>query len=142
MFKSQLINVVFAAALLGLTATAAHAETASLTVVCDNLKPQGKVMIAIYDSQAGYDGDKAVSYAMADVTSSQAKVTVELAPGEYGLKMFHDIDGDGRMGMNPFGMPTEPFAFSNNAKGNMGPATWDAARFTVTAPETTQNIAF
>jgi uncharacterized protein (DUF2141 family) len=35
------------------------------------------------------------------------------------------------MNRNPFGMPTEPYAFSNNAVGNMGPAGWDRARFTV-----------
>lgn len=138
MFKS-----LFAVALLGLAATAAHAETASLTITCDNLKPQGKVLIAIFDSEAGYDSDRAVRYAAADVNGPQATVTVDgLAPGEYALKMFHDVDGDGKMAMNPFGMPIEPFAFSNNAKGTMGPATWDAAHFSVTAPVTTQNIAF
>ncbi|ESQ73587.1 DUF2141 domain-containing protein [Asticcacaulis sp. AC402] len=138
MFKS-----LIAAALLGLAATTAHAQTASLTIVCDNLKPQGKVMIAIYDSQEGYAGDKAVRFAAAEVTGSQATVSVDgLAEGDYALKMFHDVDGDGKMGMNPFGMPTEPFAFSNNARGTMGPATWAAARFTVTAPVTTQTIAF
>jgi uncharacterized protein (DUF2141 family) len=137
-----MFKALITAALLGLAATAAHAESASLTITCDNLKPQGKVLIAIFDSESGYDGDHAVRYAAADVTSSQASVTVNLAPGEYALKMFHDVDGDGKMGMNPFGMPTEPFAFSNNAKGTMGPASWDAAHFTVAAPVTTQNIAF
>ena len=36
------------------------------------------------------------------------------------------------MDLNPFGIPTEPYAFSNNAIGNMGPARWGQARFTVT----------
>ena len=40
-----------------------------------------------------------------------------------------DLNGDGKMNTNPFGMPTEPFAFSNNAVGNMGPAGWDRAGF-------------
>ena len=35
------------------------------------------------------------------------------------------------MDANPFGLPTEPYGFSNNAVGNMGPASWDRARFTV-----------
>ena len=45
------------------------------------------------------------------------------------MRAFHDVNGDGRMNTNPFGMPTEPFAFSNNARGNMGPASWDRAEF-------------
>ena len=47
------------------------------------------------------------------------------------MKAYHDVNGDGTMNTNPFGMPTEPYAFSNNAVGNMGPARWDRARFAV-----------
>ena len=55
----------------------------------------------------------------------------DLPAGDYAVKAFHDIDGDGEMDVNPFGMPVEPYAFSNNAVGNMGPAGWDQARFAV-----------
>jgi uncharacterized protein (DUF2141 family) len=37
-------------------------------------------------------------------------------------------------------MPTEPFAFSNNAKGRFGPAKWDDARFEVTEDGAVQII--
>jgi uncharacterized protein (DUF2141 family) len=62
-----------------------------------------------------------------------------LEPGTYAVIVFHDLDGDGRLTMNPFGVPTEPFAFSNNARGNMGPASWEQASFTVRA-DTTHSI--
>ncbi|MNR30585.1 hypothetical protein D3C85_1480510 [compost metagenome] len=55
----------------------------------------------------------------------------DLPAGAYGMKAFHDVNGNGKMDTNPFGMPSEPFAFSNNAVGNMGPAKWDRARFEV-----------
>ena len=41
---------------------------------------------------------------------------------------------DGEMNLNPFGIPSEPYAFSNNAVGNMGPASWERARFAVSGP--------
>ncbi|MNJ30385.1 hypothetical protein D3C77_249830 [compost metagenome] len=47
------------------------------------------------------------------------------------MKAFHDVNGDGELNVNPFGVPTEPYAFSNNAVGDMGPAKWDRARFEV-----------
>ena len=56
------------------------------------------------------------------------------------MKAFHDVNGDGEMNTNPFGMPIEPYAFSNNAVGNMGPARWSAAHFAVSG-ETTQTIS-
>ena len=55
------------------------------------------------------------------------------------MKAFHDVNGDGQMNTNPFGIPIEPYAFSNNAVGNMGPARWSAARFPVSG-ETAQTI--
>ena len=64
-----------------------------------------------------------------------------LVPGRYAIKAFHDVNGDGKMGSNPFGMPTEPFAFSNNAHGVMGPAKWDAAAFEVKAGDNSHTIA-
>ena len=56
------------------------------------------------------------------------------------MKSFHDLNGNGRMDSNPFGMPTEPFAFSNNARGNMGPAPWSAAAFDVAAAGAAQTL--
>ena len=51
-----------------------------------------------------------------------------------------DLNGDGEMNTNPFGIPTEPYAFSNNARGQFGPASWADAVFTVGAGETAQQI--
>ena len=56
------------------------------------------------------------------------------------MKAFHDVNGNGRMDSNPFGMQTEPYAFSNDAKGQRGPAAWADAAFTVTAGDNAQSI--
>ena len=93
----------------------------------------GAVMVVLYDSEAGYAGGPPVGHRRLDVAAGERTATFENLPaGEYAAKAFHDVDGDGEMDANPFGMPTEPFAFSNNAVGNMGPARWEQARFTVT----------
>ena len=54
-----------------------------------------------------------------------------LKPGRYAVRAFHDVDGDGKLSVNPFGAPTEPVAFSNNARPMMGPAAWTDAAFEV-----------
>ena len=76
----------------------------------------------------------------APVSGETASHFKDLAPGRYAIKAFHDVNGDGKMATNPFGMPTEPFAFSNNAHGNMGPAKWADAAFEVKAGANTQTI--
>jgi uncharacterized protein (DUF2141 family) len=135
---------ILPAALLGAVLffpEAASAEgKATLTVTVTNIaEHKGALMIAVYD-KAGYDSDKQVAAGMVPVTGDTATTTFDLPAGQYGIKMFHDVDGDGKMGTNPFGMPIEPFAFSNSAPAQFGPARWDAAAFTVEAPATTQTI--
>ena len=138
MFKSLVIAAAMMAA-----ATTAHAGTATLTVALDNLQPKGAVMAALYSNAGDYAADTNARFGRVDVTGAQATITfADLPEGEYAIKMFHDLNGDGKMNTNPFGMPVEPFAFSNNAVGNMGPAKWEAARFAVRAPATTQTIIF
>ena len=131
------------AALAQAAAPAAEApQGASLTLTFSGIKtPTGALMVAVYDSQAGYESGKAARQEMIAVTGESATLTLEgLAPGTYAIKLFHDVNGDGKMNANPFGMPTEPYAFSNDAKGSMGPAKWDAASFTVLAGGNAQTI--
>lgn len=121
-------------------AAAADTGKAQLTLtVTDIADHKGAISFGVFD-QAGYDTDTAVNGGMIPVTGDTATMTLELPPGKYGIKLFHDVDGDGKMGMNPFGMPTEPFAFSNSAPAQFGPARWDAAAFDVAAPATTHTI--
>ncbi len=110
--------------------------TLTITDIADH---KGAISFGVYD-EAGYGADKAVNGGTIPVTGDTATMTLELPPGRYGIKLFHDVDGDGKMGMNPFGMPTEPYAFSNSAPAQFGPAKWDAAAFDVAAPATTHTI--
>ena len=128
------------AAALFFPPTASAEGKATLTVTVTNIaEHKGALMIAVYD-KAGYDADKQVAAGMVPVTADTVTTTFELPAGQYGIKMFHDVDSDGKMGTNPFGMPIEPFAFSNNAPAQFGPAKWDAAAFQVAAPAATQTI--
>jgi uncharacterized protein (DUF2141 family) len=125
------------------SAAIAQNDAAALTVTFTGIETQqGAVMGAVFDSEDAYNG-KGAPVRQIMVKADKAEVAAELAglaPGRYAIKLFHDIDGDMKMGTNPFGMPTEPFAFSNNAKGNMGPAKWADAAFEVKAGANVQSI--
>lgn len=132
--------VLMAAVLTYPQAASAEPGKVPLTLtVTDIADHKGALMVAVFD-QAGYDTDAAVAGVNVPVSGDTATTTLELPPGRYGIKLFHDVDGDGKMGMNPFGMPTEPFAFSNSAPAQFGPAKWDAAAFDVAAPSTAHTI--
>jgi uncharacterized protein (DUF2141 family) len=118
----------------------AQEATSDLTITFETGRPSGRIMLALFDSKTAYDANRPARAEAVPVGADGARVTLSgLAPGDYGFKAFHDLNGDGEMNTNPFGMPVEPYAFSNNAVGNMGPASWDRARFTV-AGSTVQSI--
>lgn len=133
--------VLALAAALTVAAPAAPAFAAHLTVAFPSAAPQGQIMVAVFNSEANYGGEgQPAKAAMLDAAAGQTSVTFDGLPdGDYAVRAFHDLNGDGKMNTNPFGMPVEPFAFSNNAVGNMGPASWERAKFAA-AGATTQSI--
>lgn len=139
-----MIRLASVAAALLLTAAPALAQPNDNTVVLtfETGARTGMVMVALYDSAAAFDGRNGVAVAQTAISASGRVVATfaNLPAGDYAVKAFHDVNGDGEMNTNPFGMPTEPYAFSNNAVGNMGPARWDRAHFAVSG-ETAQTIS-
>lgn len=127
------------------SAAIAQDDGASLSVAFTGIETQeGAVMGVVFDSEDAYNG-KGAPVRQIMITADKAEVATQLAglkPGRYAIKSFHDIDGDHKMGTNPFGMPIEPFAFSNNAVGNMGPAKWADAAFDVKAGDNSHSISF
>ena len=115
---------------------------ARLTVTFTGLKStQGALMVALFDSDAAYSGGQPVRAAkLAANAPSLTLVFSGLKPGRYAIKAFHDLNGDGKLNTNPFGMPTEPYAFSNGDAVNMGPPAWSDAAFTVGADDAAQTL--
>ena len=120
-----------------------NAEAATLEITFNQIaEPTGQIMLALFDSKEAYESGAAPVRAIAiPVTGETATATISgINHGRYGFKIVHDLNNDGAMTTNPFGMPIEPFAFSNNAPANMGPAAWEAAAFDISGP-TQQTIA-
>lgn len=137
-------TIALAAMLVAMTTPAClhanQAEPSRLILTFETGAETGAVMVSLFDTEAAYAGRAAVRQARVHVARGERTAIFEmLPPGTYAVTAFLDVDGDGRMNTNPFGQPIEPFAFSNNARGNMGPAAWDCARFTV-AGETSHTI--
>jgi uncharacterized protein (DUF2141 family) len=120
------------ATLLALAATAAHAG--DLVVRIDNVKrADGQIKVALFDGAATFL-KKPARVADAPATAGATTVTFkDLPPGDYALSVYHDANADGKMDRNPAGIPIEPYAFSKDAQGFMGPPAFDAAKLVVPA---------
>lgn len=71
-----------------------------------------------------------------DAKEESVRVVFPAVPyGTYAIKAFQDLDGDGKLKTGFMGAPEEPWAFSNDATGFMGPADFSDSKFELNAPE-------
>ncbi|MEH6558135.1 MAG: DUF2141 domain-containing protein [Oceanicoccus sp.] len=117
--------------LMSITMTApVAAET--LTVVISSLEStDGHIMLRILAGEQEFDGDvEAITSIKQRALAGDNTFTVDNLPaGDYGLQIMHDKNSNGKLDSNFVGMPTEPWGFSNNATGNMGPPAWSDVKF-------------
>ena len=66
----------------------------------------------------------------------------DLCPGNYAVSVYFDKNMNGKLDTNFLGIPREPTAASNGAKGRMGPPKYKDAKFELTAPETEITIRY
>lgn len=126
-----------AIAAMGMGATSALAGdvTVRLTGARDG---GGKVYATLYSRETFFRPD-ALSTTV-DPASGVVTVTFRDVPaGDYAFMAFHDENGDGQMGRQPTGMPSEGWAMSN-ADQLRGPPSFDVLKFPVAGAGATINV--
>ena len=129
--------------LIGVLSISAQIFAETLTIVIENIRDTGGALqMQVLASQKQFEEDDATAKFMAQFRepTAESRVTLttgNLPAGEYAIKIFHDVNSNGQLDTNFAGLPIEPYAFSNNARGRFGPATWEDAHF-VLEDEVTQ----
>lgn len=114
-----------------LAAHAAQAADLSIEVSVPAAK-QGNVLVAVFDKAEGFPRGKPVETAMAPAVAGKALVKFAGLPaGDYAVSAFLDENGNTKLDANVFGLPTEPFGFSRNARAVAGPPSFAEASFRV-----------
>ena len=118
--KPTLIALVLAAA------SPAFAETCA-TVEVDNVRPQqGHLMVSAFGTAETYGRTPMVSLRLPAGEASMRFALCGLRGSVIALRLFQDLDSDGKMGANLLGLPTEPWGGSGTP-GATGP-TWDTGK--------------
>ena len=111
-----------------------------LIVRVNNIKEAGEIHIAIYDSAEAFEADRGEKGGAAPgitqgtiemVEPGSVTYRYELPPGTYAIGIFHDANLNNRLDNYFFGVPREQYGFSNNARGFMGPPSFEDAAFSV-----------
>lgn len=131
--KRFLGSLALAGVILGLCQDAQGVSN-RLTINVQGLKnAQGKVCYSLFSSSAGFptSSNQAIRAECIPADSNSSAIAFgNLSPGTYAVAVFHDVNNDGQLNKNSFGIPTEGFGFSQNPGIYTGPPRFsDAAIF-------------
>ena len=90
------------------------AQSAELKVKIDKVKhDKGMVYAQIFQGADNYKNGKPLSSSETIAKAGIMHLTFSnLDVGQYAVRIYHDENGNGKLDTNPFGIPTEAYAFS------------------------------
>jgi uncharacterized protein (DUF2141 family) len=125
--------------LIANTSSVASESTGNLIVNISGFpSSDGFAMVALNNSEESYKGgeNEAIAKIKTRVIDQKAQVIFENLPyGSYGVSLYHDENGNGKMDKNVMGIPKEAYGFSNNAKGFFGKPSYKDVVFQLNSAE-------
>lgn len=109
-------------------------STQTVSIHVSGLKSQSSnLYVAIFDSAEGFpkpEHSSKTTTISVDAESVEFSLSLPIA-STTGIAIFQDLNGDGKLTKNGFGLPIEPYGFSNNARSTFGPPSFSQAAFNV-----------
>ncbi len=104
---------------------------------------KGQLVIYLFDKTEFYPKvkEKAFKTLKTKIKNNKAEVSFKgIQSGIYAIAIHHDENGNDKVDTNFLGIPNEDFGASNDAKGFMGPPSFEDASFKVDGNTTTITI--
>ena len=106
------------ASLTGLTALVLCSATAASPfrlLVSDNASPARPLYVAVYPASAlGWEAEPVLRLRHLLPDTHTVDIALAVPPGDYAIRAFVDLDGNGELDLNHKGRPTEPYASSQS----------------------------
>jgi uncharacterized protein (DUF2141 family) len=115
---------------LEVPAAAVEAANAVTINVIGAANDFGSMKLAIYDSESSFNKTStALMLESALIVEGEATfiIPVERLPASIAVAAYHDENDDGELNRNRFGIPTERYGFSRNARALTGPPSFKQA---------------
>ena len=95
----------------------------------------GDVCVAVFETESGFPKPELSTKTLViPKTGEQVQFLLELPINRpVAVAVFQDIDGNGKLTKSQLGIPSEPYGFSNNARGMFGPPAFMEAAFVLSS---------
>jgi uncharacterized protein (DUF2141 family) len=107
-------------------------KKANLKVDVQNVRTlKGAVYVALFRAGSNFPDGKPLDGKKLEATQKSVETTFSVEPGDYAVAVFHDENGNGQMDKRIFGIPKEPYGFSNNFRPTMSAPKFSDCKFSV-----------
>lgn len=134
----SLCSLLIGSSVLGAAVPAPPAaENSSVTVVVSSLvSTTAAVRLYFYNTREGFlkSGKWVFSKSVKPQGKSEFTLPVDLPRGEWAVAITQDLNNNDKIDKNFLGIPTEPYAFSNNVRPTIAAPGFDECKFTVDEP--------
>jgi uncharacterized protein (DUF2141 family) len=90
-------------------------ENPKLLVQINKVKKKGTLYISVCSKSSEWSDNGMYTFKYEPVLGQQNTLEIDSIPnGTYAIAMYQDINGNEKLDTNFLGIPTEPYAFSNN----------------------------
>ena len=97
-------------------------------------KWQGNLVVSFFNSEENYLKQPIIERIVKLDEKAEdgiASFTEKITEGDYAIAIYHDVNGNGELDTNFFGVPNEPTGFSNDAEASFGPPEYKDAVITI-----------
>lgn len=118
-------------------------DTGRIEVIVENVEPEGgAVHIALHNKDNFLNSRPPLTGLIrAPNGAEQVKGALQPMPyGTYAVAVYQDRNGNGKLDKNALGIPTEPYAFSNNPTVKWKPPSFSEAAVALNAPKVTVSV--
>ena len=115
-----------------------------ISVHVTGLKNQSSTLyVAVFDSAEGFPKPEyGRTTTTVPVTSDNVEFSLALHNKRLtAIAVFQDLNGDGKLTKSRFGLPVEPYGFSNNARSLLGPPSFSQAAFDISHQTSVMEIS-
>jgi len=128
----KLILTLVTCILLTTRLLAGGEEKSTLTVVVKNLQnSEGQVSVTVFEGEGNFLKKGLEKATQVNTDGTATLIFENLSAGVYAASAIHDMNSNGDLDTGVFGIPTEPYGFSNDARGTFGPASFEDSKFTL-----------
>ena len=107
-------------------------QKAALKVEIQNIRVlKGTIYVALFRPGKRFPGNNSVDEKKVNAGSESVQALFSVEPGDYAIAVYHDENGNGKMDKRLFGIPKEPYGFSNNVKPIMSAPKFSDCKFSV-----------